>query len=275
MSKVTEQKGQGQGPMASFKRIEDCEVRLIASTKFAADAFGGSLSEDYLPCVAARVSHGKDGKTGEDPKADIKLMRYLAENDHMSPFEHLFATIMIECPLFVRSQIMRHRTFSYNEISRRYTSADITYFYLPDALRLQHPKNKQMSVDHRHSVGNSSNDTADGSNIVDDDAARAIDATTVAYRERMISIIKEAVDLYNGMAFGPSNIAREQARMILPQCALTRFYMSGNLRNWVHFLSLRNHETAQYETRVIAEKIERILKKLWPQSFNALSTRRL
>ena len=96
---------------------------------------------------AARVSFGKRKDKFDDK--DLKLMNYLIKNQHMTPFEHITMTFSVHCPLFVRSQWMRHRTFSFNEISRRYTDEEIT-FYLPKALRIQSENNKQASVEGSH-----------------------------------------------------------------------------------------------------------------------------
>src|SRR5687767_14024229 len=101
------------------------------------------MGEDLSVVNAARVSYGTSSSSLTDK--DKKLIKYLADHKHMSPFEHCAMTALITCPLFVRSQIHRHRTFSYNEISRRYTSEDIE-FYLPSSWRKQDEKNKQSSA---------------------------------------------------------------------------------------------------------------------------------
>lgn len=222
-----------------FKTIEECEVRLISRSTLSEqdDRLG-----DWMPCLAARVSYGRESKTGKDPQADMKLLQYLADHRHTSPFEYQHAVVMIECPLFVRSQIMRHRTFSYNEISRRYTSENIG-FWIPSVLRAQDHVNKQGS---RECVG------VDSSPLLDE------------YRQHCI----DAYALYRAML--DAGVAREQARSVLPQSLLTRFYMGGVLRNWAHFLELRLDRHAQAETRVIAGKIAGILRAIWPSSLGVL-----
>lgn len=104
-----------------FKTSEECRVELVAHTvmktteTYFEQALGWVSPENpdagSLPVSAARASFGKEDKTGEDEAADIKLMKYLADHQHMTPFEYNHATFLIECPLFIRSQIMRHRTF--------------------------------------------------------------------------------------------------------------------------------------------------------------------
>jgi thymidylate synthase (FAD) len=208
------------------------------------------LDADFLPVSAARASFGKEDKTGEDEKADIKLMKYLADHQHMTPFEYNHATFLIECPLFIRSQIMRHRTFAFNEISRRYTSEDIA-FWKPDKWRKQSKSNKQASTDEEV-----------GDLVIDLDSA-PIEAAA-AYRQSA----KYQIDLYESLLF--YGVCREQARAVLPQSLLTRFYMGGSLRNWVHFLKLRLDSHAQVEVQIVARKIESQLRELWPEAMGVL-----
>jgi thymidylate synthase (FAD) len=185
------------------------------------------------------VSFGNEDKTGDSETADIKLMNYLAEHQHMTPFEYQHATFLIECPLFIRSQIHRHRAFSYNEISRRYTSDNLE-FWVPDVLRGQSRSNRQASSD---------------------------DTITLEYNP-FLSVAEHGLDIYNDLLH--SGVAREQARAVLPQSLLTKFYMGGNLRAWAHFIELRRDEHAQREIQIIAERIAAKLKSLWPNSCAAL-----
>jgi thymidylate synthase (FAD) len=214
-----------------FKTIEDCAVELAWRTNV----------DDFAPAHAARVSYARDKKkhTTDD---DIKLIKYLAKHKHFTPFEYQHATLMIECPLFIRSQIHRHRTFSYNEISRRYTSDELG-FWIPTSLRVQDTKDKQGSV-----------------------PTTSLDYDTFVrgYKHRH----EEYLETYNG--YISLGIAREQARAELPQSLLTRFYMAGNLRNWTHFLELRLDSHAQYEVRVIAQKCKKLLESVWPISLKAI-----
>ena len=102
------------------------------------DSMGGDLS---VVC-AARISLASSSNILND--RDEKLIRYLSSHNHLSPYEHCVATFIIRCPLFVRSQIHRHRTMSFNEISRRYTSENIS-FYFPEHISKQTSRNKQGS----------------------------------------------------------------------------------------------------------------------------------
>lgn len=222
--------------MTEFKKIEDCAVELVTYTE------NGYGNMDRFPAQAARVSFAND-RSGHTAEQDKKLIKYLADHEHLTPFEYQHATLMIECPLFIRSQIHRHRTFSFNEISRRYTSDEIA-FWEPTVWRVQSTNNKQGS---------------DG--VFPWDQSQGM---SEAYRKNCELIAA------NYEAFLHIGTAREQARAVLPQSLLTRFYMGGNLRNWAHFLKLRLDSHAQYEVQVIAKKVNSILHGLWPTSLEAL-----
>lgn len=183
---------------------------------------------------------------------DAKLINYLASHEHMTPFEHCSITLHLKVPLFIRSQIHRHRTFAYNEISRRYVSDNIEFF-IPDKWRKKADNVKQGSSDEEFK-GYFLNENIDDFDTLPDDAMR--------------KFLAHAVALYTGML--RNGLAPEQARMILPQNLYTEFYMTGNLRNWVHFLKLRLDSHAQQEVRDIAEQCAKIIEPLYPVSYAAL-----
>lgn len=254
-----------------FKTIQECRLDLVSHTKAVETKVyieDPSLMEgvngpcywtdnvDFMPCSAARVSFGNEDKTGDNVEADIKLMKYLADNQHMTPFEYQHATFLVECPLFIRSQIHRHRAFSYNEISRRYTSEDLE-FWIPDKWRGQHKTSKQASSD----------EVVTNIHRVLEAEGKTYEADVdpfLLYQNRMKTNLKLYEDLVS------NGVAREIARAVLPQALLTKFYMGGNLRSWAHFIALRRDPHAQFEVQVIAEKIAAKLKELWPESCNAL-----
>ena len=180
-------------------------------------------------------------------KFDNKLITYLAKNKHDSCFEHQVVTIRLKVPLFVRSQIHRHRTFSYNEISRRYVKDNLE-FYWPDNWRKAADNVKQGSSD---------------------DIAVEFSFGDMSDEQCMHNLHTELVNMYNWM-INKYNICPEQARMILPQNLYTQFYMTGNLRNWCHFLKLRLDPHAQKEIRDVAEMVANIIKTLFPVSYAAL-----
>ena len=206
------------------------------------------MGSDLTTVNAARISFAGESQQLQDK--DKKLIKYLADNEHMSPFEHNLLTVIIECPLYIRSQIHRHRTFSYNEVSRRYT-ADNLEFYIPpqEDIRNQSKDNKQASE-----------------GLVDNNIA--FDA-----QDLMRKLVMSSEQVFNALI--DMGISREQARGILPQCLMTKFYMTGNLRNWVHFVELREHTHAQKEVQYIAKQIKTILLEKFPESASALFIREL
>lgn len=244
-----------------FKTIKDCRLELVAHSihakpYWAEDGEWDSQeinNQDFFACSAARVSFGNEDKTGKDVEKDKKLMKYLADHKHLTPFEYQHATFLIECPLFIRSQIHRHRTFSFNEISRRYTDENLE-LWIPDKWRKQSASNKQASTDEEVLLG------------VAGDKEQGF--WNFPIHEDYLDAVKRILLSYE--AYVKSGVCREQARAILPQSLITKFYMGGNLRNWVHFLELRLDEHAQYEVRIVAERIRDELKKLWPNSMEAL-----
>ena len=189
---------------------------------------------------AARVSFGKRKDKFDDK--DLKLMNYLIKNQHMTPFEHITMTFSVHCPLFVRSQWMRHRTFSFNEISRRYTDEEIT-FYLPKALRIQSENNKQASVEGSH---------------IDDEKSLICDIDI--QQIHVFQLYKKLLD---------AGVCREQARGVLPQNMMTTFWATVDLRNLLGFLKLRCDEHAQVEIREYANAIKELIRPIYPHVISA------
>lgn len=202
---------------------------------------------DLSAVNAARVSFDKESSfiTNEDghsvlSERDIKLIHYLAKHKHTSCFEHQGATLRLKVPIFIARQIQRHRTFSYNEVSRRYVDTPPEFFW-PDKWRKRAENVKQGSSDEE----------------VDFDAAGYAKSAALGALEVYERLLEEGV-------------APEQARMILPQNTYTEFYMTGSLRNWAHFLKLRLDGHAQKEVQDVAKMVEEILRSLFPVSVEAL-----
>jgi len=188
------------------------------------------MGSDLRVLQAARVSTAshREIKTEAQNKG---LINYLVANKHWSPFEQVCLTFHVKLPIFVARQWMRHRTWSYNEISARYTKLE-TEFYEPVGLRAPGLTNHQGSV-----------------NFAGDDAE------LLGYLKR--SFVK-ADTRYKKLISG--NVANELARVVLPVGVYTEFYCTVNLRNLLHFLELRLHTHAQYEIRVYADAILSILE---------------
>jgi thymidylate synthase (FAD) len=219
---------------------------LNRTTYIYGDEIGSVSVVDYMgndkrACHAARVSLLNDDLTGFDDdldEGDTRLLAFLAREQHTSPFEHSTYSVRVTCPLFVSKQIMRHRTFSFNEVSRRYTSKGLQ-FYVPSTLRQQAVKNLQCST----------------GEAVENNAA-AVDL----YEAQ----VQTALMTYEGLI--EAGVCREQARGILPQCLYTEFYMTGNLLNWFKFLRLRLHPHAQPEVQAVAQAVLAFIRQDFPET---------
>lgn len=204
-----------------------------------------AVGSDLTIVNSARVSFGVH-KSELDDK-DKKLIRYLIKHNHTSTLEHCFVTFRVKVPLFIRSQHHRHRTWSYNEISRRYTAEKLE-FYAPLKFRTQHESNRQASNENE-----------------------LIDPKIGSYGKTASETIKifhnEAFNLYNELM--DAGVCREQARGVLPQNLYTEYYASANLSNILKFIELRSHEGAQWEIQKVAEAMLKILEELYPETLKA------
>ena len=205
------------------------------------------MGEDITVVNSARVSFGKEKK--EIDGRDRKLIQYLCRNKHTSTLEHNVVTFRFLVPLFVRSQHHRHRTWSYNEISRRYTDIDMK-FYLPKKFRTQHKSNRQAS---------------NTDELVDPHAYPSV--STMPVSSLLEYKTSECLHAYETMI--EAGVCREQARMILPQNMYTEYYGTCNLNNLLKFIDLRTHEGAQWEIQKMAEACLEIATELWPITVNA------
>ncbi len=169
---------------------------------------------------AARVSYGKIIE--EISTKDRKLIAFLLEHNHTSPFEHNQLSFRVKAPLFVARQWMRHRMNSYNEISYRYAKAPLE-FYIPSEWRLQDRENKQAS-------GESFTDIQ-----LVEEYKKALELSKNTYEHLL-----------------EKGVSRELARGILPVCTYTQFIFTCNLHSLMHFLTLRLNKAAQYEIRQFA-----------------------
>ena len=182
--------------------------------------------DDVMFVNAARVSFGAHKEKIDDK--DIKLIRYLIDHNHTSPFEHCSITFRFVVPLFIRSQHHRHRTWSYNEISRRYTDVDMQ-FYSPDKFRTQHKSNRQASNDELINPGLDSAYLYIG--------YESANNAVKMHNSRSLSLYKALID---------AGVCREQARGVLPQNLYTQYYGTTNLNNLLKFIDLRTHDGAQW-----------------------------
>jgi thymidylate synthase (FAD) len=201
------------------------------------------MGSDLAVVQGARISNGAAMPDWRGAP-DERLINFLAENGHMSPFEHAVFKFYVKAPLFVVREWQRHRTFSYNERSGRYKKFEAE-FYIPLHARVPDPNNKQSSIEDEDLY-------LDGYQ-----AGGIIAANDFAWKayEKMLE----------------RGIAREVARMVLPLNLYTEFIVTGSFRNWMHFLELRNTPEAQFEIRVYAQEIAKILDEKMPISYKALT----
>ena len=209
--------------------------------------FVDSMGSDLSVVNAARVSFGKSSQLvfTDDPDdcgslsdRDIKLINYLANHKHVSPFGHAFASFHVKAPIFVARQLVKHKFLRWNEISRRYVD-DEPEFYAPDVWRGRSADKKQGSSDEDSGV-------ATNFNPVNDMCLKS----------------------YNNLL--ATGVAPEQARMVLPQSIMTEWHWSGSLDAFAAMCRLRCASDTQYETRLVADNISKKMSELFPVSWDAL-----
>ena len=209
------------------------------------------MGTDLTVVNSARVSFGKTKK--ELDEKDEKLINYLIKHKHTSTLEHNLVTFRFCVPLFVRSQHHRHRTWSYNEISRRYTDVDIK-FYQPVGFRTQHKSNRQAS---------------NPEELID--PVIIPDLSDTSFGETASLVVEQhnsrSLQLYHRLM--SEGICREQARGVLPQNLYTEYYGTVNLSNLLKFVDLRTHEGAQWEIQKVALACLEIASDLFPKTVSA------
>jgi len=198
------------------------------------------MGNDTTVAKAARVSYQADQyKTQDD---NVRLINYLAEHGHWSPFAHCFMQLRIKAPLFVARQLAKHQVgLSWNEVSRRYVDKPPEFFE-PDFWRGRAKTNKQGSSGHIEEQHEADKMIADVHQGIE-----------VAY--------KQLLEL---------GVAPEQARMILPQTMITEWFWSGSLCAFARVCDQRDHDDSQTETRKVAWEIDRHGEQLFPASWAAL-----
>ena len=211
------------------------------------------MGQDITVVNSARVSFGKQKKEVDDK--DKKLIKYLIEHRHTSTLEHNSVTFRFCVPLFIRSQHHRHRTWAYNEISRRYTDVDLR-FYEPVAFRTQHKSNRQAS---------------NPEELIDPGISHVHPEMTHPIKTPASGLVrahhKDAVELFDKLM--AAGVCREQARGVLPQNLYTEYYGTCNLNNLLKFIDLRTHGGAQHEIQQVAKACLEIATELWPITVGA------
>ncbi len=217
------------------------KVKLISYSRPTEDVANDGIDDaQELVAFCARVSNPSNQLNTETSE---KLIKYLIKNAHWSPLEMVSACLEIETTRDIARQMLRHRSFSFQEFSQRYANPvkDLE-FTIRDA-RLQDPKNRQNSI---------KNEDTDISNL---------------WKEKQQNLINEATNTYNWAI--ENGIAKEQARSVLPEGnTVSRLYMNGTLRSWIHYIELRSANGTQKEHMEIALACADVINKIFPMGKN-------
>jgi|TARA_R110002153_G_scaffold123254_3_gene269325 thymidylate synthase (FAD) len=210
-------------------------AKLISYSQPAVDF---DIPNDVLQLVAycARVSN-PDNQHNEDSAE--KLVKYLMKHKHWSPLEMVSVCMEINCPRDIARQILRHRSFSFQEFSQRYADPTNDLKFVTREARLQDPKNRQNSIE-----------------VPSDDP---INYLWESYQETIIERCKTAYDWAI-----EAGIAKEQARAVLPEgLTMSRMYVNGTLRSWIHYIELRGSHGTQQEHIDIAKACGQVIDTLF------------
>ena len=207
-------------------------VNLISLSK--PTAYSECFTAEQLVAYAARVSNPANQN---NTKTAGKLIKFLIKENHWSPLEMVHLTIEIKTTRDIARQILRHRSFSFQEFSQRYA---VSENFITREVRLQDPKNRQNSIE-------SDNDGLD-----------------IEWHKRQRKVIAASKEAYHWAL--DNGIAKEQARAVLPEGNTeTTLYMAGSLRSWVHYCNLRRANGTQKEHMQIAQKCWEILEQHFPE----------
>lgn len=215
----------GHTPWAEIKHKKEQAVRVVSFTSNA----------EELILYIARVSSNQEN-------TDTGLLRYLIRNQHWSPFEHAMLTLEIVTSRAIATQILRHRSFTFQEFSQRYANATRI---------IQYPGRKQSETNRQSSTSDLDEETQKW------------------WRDLQHRRTSESITDYNTAL--NRGVAKELARFILPLATETKLYMSGTLRSWIHYITQRTDEHTQLEHRVLAEEAQEHFVDLFPVISEALS----
>ena len=211
------------------------KVKLVGITKPINQDYGETTEDIVSYC--ARVSNPKNQKNFT---TSSKLLSYMIREGHWSPFEMVHLTIEIETTRDIARQILRHRSFAFQEFSQRYADPTKELKFVDREARLQDPTNRQNSIE------------------LDTDSD-----LHHAWKQEQLNVVSSAMDTYTWAI--KNGIAKEQARAVLPEGLIeSKLYMSGNLRSWIHYCQLRMGHGTQLEHIKIAKKCWDILKEEFP-----------
>jgi len=220
------------------------KVRLISYSQPTPDEFIGLETPEDLIAYAARVSNPSNQLNSETAS---KLLSYLIKHKHWSPFEMASACIEVETTRDIARQLLRHRSFSFQEFSQRYANPqDMDESFVIREARMQDEKNRQNSIE-----------VPEGTK---DENGHDLAITWQQHQENVIAYTKSVYDwaINNG-------IAKEQARAVLPEGnTVSKLYVNGTIRSWIHYIELRSSNGTQKEHMELAREIGKAITKIYP-----------
>jgi thymidylate synthase (FAD) len=220
------------------------QVRLVSSSAPTAEfASAGIDNVQELIAFCARVSNPSNQNNKDTSE---KLIKYLIKNKHWSPLEMVSVTLEIETTRDIARQMLRHRSFSFQEFSQRYADPTQDLDFVLREARLQDPTNRQNSVEIE---------------IKDEDDAFLIHE----WNRRQQDVIDLAKETYQWAV--ECGIAKEQARVVLPEGnTVSKLYMAGTLRSWIHYIQLRSENGTQKEHIEVAKACAKVISEVFPMS---------
>jgi len=217
-------------------------VRLISYSQTTENLHVGNDIQELI-AYCARVSNPSNQANSE---TSAKLLHYLAKHKHWSPFEMVSACLEIETTRDIARQILRHRSFSFQEFSQRYADPTNDLSFIRRGARLQDPKNRQNSID-----------------------AAPLPIQDM-WDMKQQEVIAKAKEVYQWAI--DNGIAKEQARSVLPEGnTMSRMYVNGTLRSWIHFIELRSGNGTQREHQAIALECAKAITQIFPLAKDFIS----
>jgi thymidylate synthase (FAD) len=218
------------------------KVKLISHSQHSHPVLMRHIDTEVQDLIAycARVSNPSNQ---DNTETNEKLIRYLVKHKHWSPLEMVSACLEIETTRDIARQILRHRSFSFQEFSQRYADPTKDLDFVLREARLQDTKNRQNSVELPSTIG--------GQNIAEE------------WKNRQLDLLRQVKDTYDWAI--RQGIAKEQARAVLPEgLTVSRLYMNGTLRSWVHFIELRSANGTQKEHQLVAKECAKVIASVFP-----------
>jgi len=217
------------------------KVKLISYSKPTEEIADIGIDDaQELVAFCARVSNPSNQLNTETSE---KLIKYLINNAHWSPLEMVSACLEIETTRDIARQMLRHRSFSFQEFSQRYANPVKDLEFIVREARMQDPKNRQNSIETEN-------------NEISED-----------WKNKQEKIINDATEAYNWAI--ENGIAKEQARSVLPEGnTVSRLYMNGTLRSWIHYIELRSANGTQKEHMEIAVACADVINNIFPMGEN-------